>query len=551
MADASYDAIVVGGGNKGLVTAMYLQRYGGMQVAVFERRHEIGGSWCSEESPAPGFIADHHATDFTWWYMHLLEQDFPLNQHGYKFLPYHVAGGGVFLEDHDCYLMYSPFVDPSQEKTAESFARFSKRDAETWLKIWDMWETVGRQAMMKYLHTPAPRYPEEVDQPDELEKLMVHPKMKALGFDRSFIVRSPLEVLRDLFESDALIAGMLRISHSWTGNDPLMGGAGLMTFFTILALTEYGSCYGGTHTAAHAAYKCFIEDGGKTFTEHHVDQVIVRDGRAVGVRLADGTEVEAKKLVVSSLSPYQLVFEITDPELWDWRIRQRVRNLSRWRITITWYTWALHEAPHYAKAAEISPDIDRVGWLTIGNKDPLALARNHAFRFLGMDCPDSNLVVCNHPTSCGDLARVPEGKWSILTEDFVPSADRRTEKEWREWHKKHAEYVIDLMSRVAPNMTWENVIGYTPQSPFHCARMPNMAPQGNWAVIDHIPSQVGRWRPIPELARHRTPIPGLYATGSGWHFGGGAMMAQGYNCYKVIAEDLGLRRPWEEKGREY
>jgi len=190
--------------------------------------------------------------------------------------------------------------------------------------------------------------------------------------------------------------------------------------------------------------------------------------------------------------------------------------------------------------------------MTIGNKDPEALIHNHCSRFLGMECEDPpNLVVCSHPASGGDLSRVPEGKWSILTEDFVLGADKRTEKEWREYHKHHAEFVIDTMHKVAPNMTWDNVIGYSPQSPFHCARMTNMAPTGNWAVIDNIPSQSGRWRPIPELARHSTPIKGLYGTGAAWHFAGMASASQGYNCYKVMAEDLGLALPPKAKDRGY
>ena len=43
MPDATYDAVVIGGGSKGLACAMYLQRYGGMSVGIFERRHEVGG----------------------------------------------------------------------------------------------------------------------------------------------------------------------------------------------------------------------------------------------------------------------------------------------------------------------------------------------------------------------------------------------------------------------------------------------------------------------------------------------------------------------------
>ena len=108
------------------------------------------------------------------------------------------------------------------------------------------------------------------------------------------------------------------------------------------------------------------------------------------------------------------------------------------------------------------------------------------------------------------------------------------------------------MQRYAPNMTWDNVIGYVPLTPYDHAHLANMAPEGNWAVIDAgIPSQYGRYRPVPELARHKTPIENLYGTGAGWHPSGGAGSWQGYNCYKIIAEDFGLRKPWEEHGSRW
>ena len=114
MADAAYDVIVVGGGNKALVTAMYLQRYGGMKVAIFERRHEIGGAWASEEAPAPGFIANTHATDILDVYMKVVEEDFPeINERGFGWIPYKVAYGTIFKEDHSCLAVHSPYHDPS------------------------------------------------------------------------------------------------------------------------------------------------------------------------------------------------------------------------------------------------------------------------------------------------------------------------------------------------------------------------------------------------------------------------------------------------------
>jgi len=71
-------------------------------------------------------------------------------------------------------------------------------------------------------------------------------------------------------------------------------------------------------------------------------------------------------------------------------------------------------------------------------------------------------------------------------------------------------------------------------------------------VIDNCASQWGRFRPITELAGHKVPnISDLYVTGSGWHPWGSAHSAQGYNCYKVIAEDFGLRKPWEEEDRPF
>ncbi len=78
MADKTYDAIIIGGGNKGLVLAMYLAKYGGMDVAIFERRHELGGGWSSEESAAPGFLTDTHATHIAKFYHEpIINWDFP------------------------------------------------------------------------------------------------------------------------------------------------------------------------------------------------------------------------------------------------------------------------------------------------------------------------------------------------------------------------------------------------------------------------------------------------------------------------------------------
>ena len=77
MADKTYDAVIIGGGNKALLLAMYLIKYGGMTVGIFERRHEIGGCLCTEEISVPGFRGNPHANIILPWYYLPVLRDFP------------------------------------------------------------------------------------------------------------------------------------------------------------------------------------------------------------------------------------------------------------------------------------------------------------------------------------------------------------------------------------------------------------------------------------------------------------------------------------------
>ena len=77
MADLTFDAVLCGGGNKSLVLAMYLARYAGMSVGVFERRHEIGGGLATEETAAPGFRGNTHANILAALVLHTPMQGLP------------------------------------------------------------------------------------------------------------------------------------------------------------------------------------------------------------------------------------------------------------------------------------------------------------------------------------------------------------------------------------------------------------------------------------------------------------------------------------------
>jgi len=152
MPDATYDAVIVGGGNKALALGMYLARYGGMDVGIFEKRHEIGGGWATEECPAPGFLGNTHAQMIYVW-LHFLAayRDFP--EFDVDLDMYVINDAGIFRDTEKCLGIYSVKHDPTQERTAREIARFSEKDAEMWLKGWDLRELFLKSIILS-INTP-------------------------------------------------------------------------------------------------------------------------------------------------------------------------------------------------------------------------------------------------------------------------------------------------------------------------------------------------------------------------------------------------------------
>ncbi len=140
----------------------------------------------------------------------------------------------------------------------------------------------------------------------------------------------------------------------------------------------------------------------------------------------------------------------------------------------------------------------------------------------------------------------------MLTETYVPPAHYYPEEWWIKFQQEHADYKMKKIQQYTKNIGWDKVMGLSPVTPYYTAKhFKNMAPSGTWQIIDFIPSQMGFFRPCPELSQHRTPVKNLYATGSGFGNWGASSLSGTYTCYKVLADDFGLRKPWDEQGRSY
>jgi phytoene dehydrogenase-like protein len=549
MADESYDAVIVGGGTKSMVTAIYLAKYAGMSVGVFEERRELCHGLTSEQGCVPGFVADYHASLITSYNWEPVWDDFPdFEEKGGKVVQGVGNVGAINVDNQSCWVQYNYKVDPTQERTAAGLAKFAtERDAETYLKIWELFKPGSDLviAQLQDMFNPPPPF----GQPSPVEKWFAnYLSQPDCLIDASWFNLPVYNALERLWESPAFRYFWLRL-FVFAGFFTDLTPAIAMFLFPFFLSREVGSVQGGTHNVAHAYQRILYENGGKWFPFSKVDKIIIENGQAKGVQLADGSRIEAKKVVVSGVNVKHLCFDLLGKDFVSPKILKKLDTVIGNIKGLAWYTWFLHELPKY-KAADIDPDIVNTSLVTLGRSDTRSWWDAMALRRMGKNPPvEGKLLAIHH--SAHDKTRSPEGKHVVLTDFDIVTATFLSEREWLKFKKTHAEEALADWQKYAPNMTWDNVIGFAPQTPYDAAgRGRNFWPDGNPGPFDLYEGQYGRVGPIVELSGYKVPeIKNLYATG-GWKATTSSCQA-GYACYKVIAEELDLPKPWKDKGRPY
>jgi beta-carotene ketolase (CrtO type) len=554
MADASYDVVVIGGGHNALITSCYLAA-NGLSVAVFERAHELGGGTCSEELPLPGFVSNQcsHSTRF---YSHPAYADFNLAEKGLD-LVFPEAGCGCGFPDGTCIVTYPtwPVVDKmtgktefsaeNAEKTFKSIARISERDAETCRFIFEKFRTRWLPAILETQYSP----PTPWGVKDAVERLMDDPES---GFDPVYAVMTVEQLARDLFESTEMQCFFMRRQSTQMGTygEDVIGPHGaLRNLAIVLSVAASSITIGGSHSIAHALQKALSDQGGKFFVHHEVDKVLVENGTAKGIRLVDGTEIEAKKLVISGVDPTQTIVRFIGPEYVSPKLLRRASNIKYDRGQLHWANVAMHELPKYT-GDDYDPDFVLCANKTLIIKDTDYHASKWKAEIFINGMANYLALVVWEDTRWAPM-KAPPGKHNAMAEDYAPPARFLTERQWLELKVKWSEEMIRQWQWYAPNMTKDNVIGVFDNTPYDVERRNVNMHEGCRDSGDQIASQLGRFRPTPELSGYRMPVKNMYYSSAGAHDGGGVRGTCGYACYKAIAEDFGLRKIWEEKGRPY
>ena len=279
-----FDAVVIGGGHNGLVAATYLAR-GGLKVLVLERRPMVGGA-CVTEELFPGYRLSSCS-----YICHLLQEqvirDLDLPRHGFKVFPLEPARFHPFPDGRHL------VVWEDVGRTAAEIERYSKRDAAAYPRWIALWERAAA-LLHPYFLAPAPTYAELAAQvrgtPDEeiFETLLTRPMW---------------DLAHEYFESDLMRAHAMNAQDL---GDPRAPGSALIYAYIRVNLRSapgtVGIVKGGMGSITQAMARAAVEAGVTIRTGVEVARVDVRNGRAAGVVLADGSHVSADA-VVSNADP--------------------------------------------------------------------------------------------------------------------------------------------------------------------------------------------------------------------------------------------------------
>ncbi|PSB29875.1 beta-carotene ketolase CrtO [Stenomitos frigidus] len=531
-----YDVVMIGAGHNGLVCAAYLLK-AGYSVLLLEQRSVPGGAATTEAviPELPDFTFNLCAIDHEFIHLGPVVEELELTKYGLEYL---FCDPVVFCPHPDGKYF---LAHQSVEKTCANIARYSDRDAQKYAEFTAYWSRIV-SALGPMFNAP-PKSVIDIAGNYDVAKLkdllaVAGSTTKALDFVRTMLT-SAEDLLNEWFDSEFVKAPLARLAAE-LGVPPsqknLAIGAMMMSMRHHPGMARPK---GGTGALVQALVKLVKALGGEILTEQRVKQVLVDDGRAVGVRVGNGTEYRATKGVISNIDAQRLFIhcmdrsdvDAADPNLWE-RLERRIVNNNE---TILKIDLAMDEPlrfeHHNHRDEYLIGSVliaDSVRHVEIAHTDP-AIGKIP-------DADPSMYVV--QPTML-DPTMAPAGKHTVWIEFFAPyniAGLEGTGQNGTGWtddlKNKVADRVIDKLAEYAPNVKTAT-IGRRVESPAELGDRLG-ALKGNYYHIDMTLEQMVFLRPLPELANYKTPIDGLFLTGAGTHPGGSISGMPGRNCARVF-----------------
>jgi phytoene dehydrogenase-like protein len=287
------------------------------------------------------------------------------------------------------------------------------------------------------------------------------------------------DLLDDWFESDALkgLLGAAAVRNLRQG--PRSAG----TAFTLLH--QHVGNPPGVFRLPRSNLTSVLSHSNISLRRERATGIVVRAGRAVAVQLHNGDEIPAKR-VVSDLGARRTFLELVDPGWLDPELARAVRNIRT-----------------RAVAARVHLQLDRPAGFS-------ALAISPGLDYLERAYDDVKYGnFSNHPV----IEAYAEGSELRAMVQFVPEGFNQPQA-------LGERVVKGLQGHLDGAAVTEITV-----------QLPSEAPQHAELALD----QVLWMRPIPQLARYRTPIEGLWLCGADMHPGPGILGASAYHCVNEMA----------------
>jgi phytoene dehydrogenase-like protein len=522
-----HDVIVVGAGHNGLVAACYLAR-AGLDVLVLERNAYIGGAAVSRR------LYDGFTYSNCSYVCSLLRTEIiralELPQHGLQLIPY--EGGCTLMRNGGHLALYD-----NHDALRREFARHSRRDAEAYERyVRDM---LRHCRFIKPLLLRTPPDPTSFRPRDLQELLWLGRHFYRLGEARMydtlrFWTQSCADLLEEYFESDIVKAHLAGSSIIGTALGPRSPGTAYVLLHHYMgsidgAVGAWGFARGGMGAVTQALAASLRASGGTVRSDAPVAQVLVRHGRARGVVLASGEELEAP-VVVSNLDVRRTFLETMAPEDLPAEFLAAVRRFkirgSSGKLNI-----ALAGLPRFPAIPQGSPSL-RGDIHVTDTIDMLERAYDDWKEGRWSRAPYIDMLI---PTQI-DPTMAPHGKhYMSVFVQYCPY--HLADGDWTEEKRRaFGETVISTIAQHSPDFR-DLILHAEIRTPRELEAEVGLT-EGNIFQGELTFDQLLFNRPVPGYAQYRAPVRGMYMCGSSTHPGGGVMGAPGANAARTILADL-------------
>jgi phytoene dehydrogenase-like protein len=515
---SEFDAIIIGAGHNGLVTANYLAR-AGRRVLVLEARDVVGGA-CTTEELIPGsrwsscaFIAGLLRPEII--------EELELRRFGLELYQGDSLSFALFPDGSHL------FLHKELDRTLREIERLSRHDAQRFVDFGLRIQRFAQIVTPWLLSSP----------PSRSEVLAAFERAGESELFDEFTLLSVRDLLDRYFENDNLKAFLTFFAMVSIWGGPSTPGTSYVWGHHSWGEFEgnfgqFGFARGGMGAITEALAAGARHHGAEIRLSSPVERVLVAGGRAVGVLLGDGSEVRAAQ-VLSNADPQRSLLTFIDPRHLDAEFRQAVAQIDM-RGSMARIHLLIDELPQYLPFDDAREGPQHHGHALLGAATELfeqAWEAERAGRF------PEHFVIEAVIQSVTDPALAPPGQHTLtLGVQQVPFELAGTT--WENAREEWCDGVLEDLFHYAPNLRGHIVDRgiITPAD----IESEYLLTGGNIFQGAMFLDQLFSERPLAGLADYRTPIMGYYLCGAGTHPGGGVMGANGHNAAQAALTDLGI-----------